>query len=518
MAKKGKKKSEESTKPKPEIIGKGIGKKTGKGKELEAVAKGVETLSSTASGSHALNTNASGSNDEYAGYIFLCNGRTKPECFSYRVFGLPSPRIDVVEKIKPNAKLFLFDFDVKLLYGVYTATSTGIMNLEPHAFGGRFPAQIKFEIFKECMPIPESNFRHVIKDNYQGRSKFRQDLSAEQVYNLISLFRPLSPSSAAPRTSLLSNELQSRNILHQEIEKQNRTPSISTPASQQNIGSRFGHSSYQAPLSLSPYDRPSVLFQHLPSSRLLPHYNSVLLEHSPQSYYPECLATTPQLQGLTSRYANERLLSGIEINPHTRLPNDYYLYKSQDIGQSHVPAQIPQQISAPPQESDRAPSSVLAAAYWVAVGNEIPQSGVHQTSDSAHNVTGQNNTSLRYKPPNLNPASILDAYWEAKALEDSRQQHPGPSHFAESAQWPSQSLAAPYGAAVESGDQNHLLHSNQQPILSNQPSAFPNSHNATEVGNQVPAYGPGPQQQVFYDPTKPQMQHGLSQYQSTYNL
>ncbi|KAL9156448.1 hypothetical protein ABFS82_09G077500 [Erythranthe guttata] len=131
-----------------------------------------------------------------AGFIFMCNPNTKLECYRYRVFGLPSGKKEVVEEIKPGTKLFLFDFELKLLYGIYEATSTGKLNLEPTAFRGKFPAQVKFKIFKECLPLPESSLRHVIQENYAG-SKFKQELTGKQVRKLISSFRPLTGSSSS---------------------------------------------------------------------------------------------------------------------------------------------------------------------------------------------------------------------------------------------------------------------------------------------------------------------------------
>ena len=80
--------------------------------------------------------------DDFYGYIFMCNGRTKPECYMYRVFGLPAGRREVIEKIKRGMKLFLFDYDSKCLYGVYEATTAGKLNWEATAFGGKFPAQV----------------------------------------------------------------------------------------------------------------------------------------------------------------------------------------------------------------------------------------------------------------------------------------------------------------------------------------------------------------------------------------
>ncbi|KAF8020922.1 hypothetical protein BT93_G1357 [Corymbia citriodora subsp. variegata] len=133
-----------------------------------------------------------------AGFIFLCSGKTKPECYRYRVFGLPMGKLEVVKKVKPGAKLFLFDFDLKLLYGVYEATSRGDLDVEPMAFNRKFRSQVRFRIFKECLPIPESVFKKAIEDNYVSHSKFRQELNRKQVRSLVALFRPIDAIQPSP--------------------------------------------------------------------------------------------------------------------------------------------------------------------------------------------------------------------------------------------------------------------------------------------------------------------------------
>lgn len=99
--------------------------------------------------------------EDFSGYIFMCNGRTKPECYLYRVFGLPAGRREVIEKIKPGMKLFLFDYDVKYLYGVYEATTAGKLNLDKTAFGGNFPAQVSLvllsKITSQCKRVSVYN-------------------------------------------------------------------------------------------------------------------------------------------------------------------------------------------------------------------------------------------------------------------------------------------------------------------------------------------------------------------------
>lgn len=126
------------------------------------------------------------------GMIFMCNSKTKQDCFHYKVLGLPANKRETVEKIHKGMRLFLFDADLRLMYGIYKAAGHGGYNIEPRAFSSRFPSQVQYIVLRECLPLGEELFKAAIKDNYYTKWKFKFDLTAEQVKNLCKLFSSAS--------------------------------------------------------------------------------------------------------------------------------------------------------------------------------------------------------------------------------------------------------------------------------------------------------------------------------------
>ncbi|GFZ16271.1 hypothetical protein Acr_25g0006800 [Actinidia rufa] len=482
--------------------------------------------------------------DQLSGYIFMCNGKTKGDCYRYRVFGLPAARMEVVEKIKPQMKLFLFDFDLKLLHGIYIAASNGELAIEPNAFGGKFSAQasllyshhhfilltlvvfpegesirrvgkifveVRFEIFKDCLPLPESAFKQVVKDNYQGRSKFKQELSDEQVMNLISLFRPIAIAPPQAVASLMSSAVPAQEIEPPGFEKQFGPPAELSASYDQYLAGR--HFIQAGPKHHSQnFQQTGTPFSHVPHASVAKvqtiHLSRVNAQPRAEPYY------------LTEAYQvychqNPALPPQDAYNRHAVVPRDIEV-----LATANIPAQpytiVPSQLSVNVHGHPRLPSSTRTAAYWAAVASEAAKEvyptacqslpsgstglGVPVTFEGAAStqLTVAENIDrellLELGAANNNkwnpPAAAPNALVQALATAPSQYQAPpfdGPVHL------PSSSLTAGYWTSAAFVDPNQVYSGpyQWQPLASTGLGAENVPISATEAGSaENPHTGP----------------------------
>lgn len=197
-----------------------------------------------------------------AGVIFMCNKITKEICFRYGLFALPAVQLKLVQRIVPGTKLFLFVLESRELYGIFEASSNGGFNLEPRAFGPSFPSQVRFRIGRPCRPLMEKDFKKAIEDNYYQHNKFKNELSSQQVLNLLQLFCPeafleekeqkhenlmLNDTRTRGKDHLVSNHAESQSELSMEISSQDpeSSPAIDSRQSPHHMLSKESYMSAQ---------------------------------------------------------------------------------------------------------------------------------------------------------------------------------------------------------------------------------------------------------------------------------
>ena len=96
------------------------------------------------------------------GYVFICSYRTERECFERKLFAMPMSDWNRVSQVKKGDILFLLNYQSNRLHGVFEAITDGTLNIEPSAFDGRFPAQVRVRRKMRCLPLDEASLLPLI--------------------------------------------------------------------------------------------------------------------------------------------------------------------------------------------------------------------------------------------------------------------------------------------------------------------------------------------------------------------
>lgn len=268
---------------------------------------------------------------ESMGMVFMCTSKTKTDCFRYKVLGLPGNKKDQVAKIYKGMRLFLFDVDLRLMYGIFKAAGPGGYNLEPKAFKSDFPSQVRFTVLDDCLPLAEENFKGVLKENYYSRNKFEGLLKADQVKKLCKLFVEMGRGGARPKAPpkpRRTRPVENHRIRPVEIRRSRAVDSHSSrPRETRKRREREEERRPRSPphrekRRYTDYERPPVLYEHEPP---------VLYEREPPvpRYLPPPRPPPPAMASPVRLYTYERPL---DIPPyvHDRVP-EHHTYRVHNV-------------------------------------------------------------------------------------------------------------------------------------------------------------------------------------------
>jgi hypothetical protein len=117
------------------------------------------------------------------GYVFHCNKQTRGEVMEKSIFGCP--KSGRFADIKPGAPCFLFNVSTQKFEGLFLAVSTLTRDIDPGAWEGRFPYQVRFRNgCDKAVSIDKKVARDVLgndRDTYLTEAKQRKLTTILQV-------------------------------------------------------------------------------------------------------------------------------------------------------------------------------------------------------------------------------------------------------------------------------------------------------------------------------------------------
>lgn len=100
------------------------------------------------------------------GFIFRCNEKTFQECLDRNLLGELEEYLPFIKQLDVGSSVFLYNTTNWNLYGTFKATSQGDKHIEPQAWGGKFPAQIRVKPIEEIKSIHIDKTKGIV--NFKG--------------------------------------------------------------------------------------------------------------------------------------------------------------------------------------------------------------------------------------------------------------------------------------------------------------------------------------------------------------
>ena len=134
------------------------------------------------------------------GFLFACTEKSEKECFDRSLFATDKVYAPIVIRVRKGDLLFLNNLDTDTLYGVFKAVSDGEYNIQPDAWGGKYPYQVKVDILGERLSFGKSK-----KSLTKLGIKRNTPIIGKKLINLLDLFVP-SPLLMNSETTMKGNK------------------------------------------------------------------------------------------------------------------------------------------------------------------------------------------------------------------------------------------------------------------------------------------------------------------------